>query len=126
MTVDEINAALSTLPAQIARLGEQENTSYALMTRLHEDYKRARARAFFTTKASDPSLKSLKELDSALDNHPALQRVKDDELLAEIEYRGYRLQKERLENEFQAAQEIARNLRSEQRNLNDTIRQEAP
>lgn len=117
----DINLALETLPAKIAEFTEKENEAYARMLNSHEEYKRTRAKIFLEVKASDHVM-SLKQLDYQLDASETLCKIKDQELLAEIDYRAARLKKDFYDNEFQAAMERGRNLRKEMSSLNDTIK----
>ena len=83
---------------------------------------RERARQFLVVKAQGKA--SVKDIDYLLDCNEQLCLIKDKELQAEIMYRSYRMQKEQFKNEFESACEQGRNIRTEMRNLNDTISKE--
>jgi len=117
MNIDQV---LEQAPAKIAEYAEKENTSYAQMVKLHEEYKRVRAKKYLEAKA----LKSgtIPEIDAKLDTDSELIEIKDAELLAEITYRGWRVKKDKASNTFQSACEQGRNKRTELKALGDTIK----
>ena len=115
----DINQILSEAPSAIARHCEVENQHYAEMLRLHEDYKRLRAKKYLEMKADDKE--SQKDREYALDCDEELCKVKDLELQEEISYRAARQKKEKAENYMQSALELGRTKRAEIRGLSDVI-----
>lgn len=118
-----IDLILEKAPAKISRHTELENKAYADMLKLHEQYKRERAKKYLQRRANEGTV-TIKDLEYALDTDEELNAIKDKELLAEIDYRANRERKEYYENEFQSACERGRNVRSELRGLSDTIKKE--
>ena len=113
-----INQILEIAPAKISQYCEAENKSYAVMLHKHEEYKRERARKYLTSKVDGATIK---DLEYKLDCDETLCKIKDEELNAEIDYRGFRAKKEKASNTFQAAMELGRTARQELRTLQDTV-----
>jgi len=115
-----INAILNEAPAKISRYTEQEINEYKKMIGFHEFYKRERARKYLEAKVKEDI--TIKDLEYRLDCDPDLMKIKDDEQLAEIAYRGFRRKKEYARDMLQIAFETGWNKRVEMRSLNDTVK----
>ena len=115
----DINSVLEKAPAKISEYTAKENESYATMIRTHEEYKRLWAKTFLEKKAVNG--KTIKELECELEILPELMALKDKEIQAEIDYRGFRQKKDNASDHFQAAMELGRTRRTELKSLHDTV-----
>ena len=111
---------LEKAPAKIAEYAEKENEAYALMINKHEEHKRIRAKKYLEKRAREGSV-TIKDIEYELDSDSELLQIKDAELLAEINYRAWRIKKNKVDDLLQSAMERGRNIRSEIRGLNNTI-----
>jgi len=115
----DINKILETVPAEKARHAEQENESYLKIKSLEFEYKRSRAKLFLEHRATSSA--SIKEIEYVLDTDEKLNSIQDQILMAEIDYKKHRLNKERCNDEFQGAMELSRNNRQEWYATHDTV-----
>ena len=114
-----INKVLELAPAKICEYAEQENKAYEAMIFLHEDYKQQRASLYLEMKGEGG--KTIPEIDASLDIKESLVELKARELDAEVQYRAWRIKKNKAQDVFQAACEQGRNIRAEMKSLGDTI-----
>lgn len=115
-----INQVLEQAPSKISLYCVEENKHYAEMIRLHEDYKRLRAKKYLELKAQSPEEKQ-KNMEYYLDCEEGLCKIKDLELQEEISYRASRQKKENAEHYLQVALEMGRTKRAEIRSLYDDV-----
>lgn len=116
-----ITDILERAPAKISQHCEEENKHYAEMIKLHEEYKRLRAKKYLEMKAKSPQEKQ-KNAEYILDCNKELCNIKDLELREEIDYRASRQRKENAEHYLQVGLEMGRTKRAEIRGLTDDIR----
>lgn len=116
----DINRILEVAPSKISEYCELENKAYAVMLHKHEEYKRERAKKYLTAKVEGATIK---DLEYKLDCDEELCAIKDQEITAEIDYRNWRMKKDKAVNTFQSAMELGRTARQEMRSLQDTIEQ---
>jgi len=116
----DINKILEEAPNKISEYSEKENACYGDMIIYHERYKKLRAKIYLETKTKEEK-KAIKDIEYELDVNEELAVIKNKEISAEIDYRGWRTKKEKAKDYFMMACERGRNQRAELRGLNDTI-----
>lgn len=119
--MQKINEILEKAPAIISERAELENACYAEMIKLHETYKREWAKKFLSLKATTDN--SIKEIEATLEIDEELIKIKDLELTKEVDYRAWKARKDKAINMFDMAKQMGFNLRCEQRNLDNIIKE---
>lgn len=117
-----IHDILEKAPQKIAYYAEKENEAYSTMITKHEEYKRIFAKKYLEKKAEGK--KTIPEIEAEITIDQDVAKIKDEEILAEINYRGWKLKKNKADDLFQSAMERGRNQRTEMKMLNNTIKEE--
>jgi len=115
-----IEDILEKAPAKIFQYAEEETEAYKREINLHEEYKRLRAKKALEFKARG-DVRTAKEIEWLLDTNEELMKIKDEELLAEIEAKGKRNRRDRANDYFESAKAFGWLKRIEWDATNDVI-----
>ena len=120
MNLAKIQKILELAPSKISFYTENEIKEFQFKEAFHEQYRRERARRYLELKAKGETTE--KEREYLLDCNSILTALKDKELIAEINFRGWRMKRDRADDTLQATMELARLARKEMGSLDPTVK----
>ena len=120
MNLAKIQEILEKAPAKISFYVENEITEYQSMQTLHEQYRTLRAKKYLEMKAQGGMTE--KEREYTLDVDTELVDLKNKELIAEINYKGWRNKTNKASDTLQATMELARLARKDMLGVDPTIK----